>query len=314
MVGEQRFTPYGTRVAIDSAPAYPLPSYGWTGREYDGETGFYYLRARYYDPVEDRFTQADPIGYRGGDNLYAYVSGRVLSATDPSGEDVCYIEHHLTYLEYGNSGVIKPGSIGGYDKYVCEPDHEGPDGMAPISNPGGGGPGGSSSSGPSSSSSSSAASSTPNPRCSGVQVSLSVSAEAGGPTGFFGALFAGVSISVNLDLANGQFSVSISSSYAAGGGVYAGAGVAGGASYTPDAYLPPWSFTPSSDQEAIINFGVGEGGGIVLSKDDDGGYGASRDAGEVGMGIGVEVAQGGADRVTFAFPTLWGNRTCQTRQ
>lgn len=43
------------------------------------------LLARYYDPFEYRFIQEDPAGYAGGSNLYAYVEGAVLSATDPSG-------------------------------------------------------------------------------------------------------------------------------------------------------------------------------------------------------------------------------------
>jgi RHS repeat-associated protein len=84
-VAMQQFTPYRTRVPIDSTFPNPLPSYGWTDREYDAETGFYYLRARYYDPTELRFIQEDPSGYSGGPNVYAYVGGAVLSATDRSG-------------------------------------------------------------------------------------------------------------------------------------------------------------------------------------------------------------------------------------
>ncbi len=59
--------------------------YRWTGREYDRETGFYFHRARYYDPGVGRFVQEDPIGYAGGGNLYAYAGGNLLEARDPSG-------------------------------------------------------------------------------------------------------------------------------------------------------------------------------------------------------------------------------------
>ena len=65
--------------------ADPGLRYRWTGREYDKETGFYYFRARYYDPGAKRFIQEDPIGYGGGANLYAYVDGQPLEARDPSG-------------------------------------------------------------------------------------------------------------------------------------------------------------------------------------------------------------------------------------
>jgi RHS repeat-associated protein len=35
--------------------------YAFTGREYDAETGLYYYRARYYDPLTGRFISRDPI-------------------------------------------------------------------------------------------------------------------------------------------------------------------------------------------------------------------------------------------------------------
>ncbi|HSE28158.1 MAG TPA: RHS repeat-associated core domain-containing protein [Gemmatimonadales bacterium] len=81
--GGMRFDPYGTQV--DSAGSLLGLRYRWTGREWDGETGFYFHRARYYDPGAKRFISEDPIGYAGGENLYAYVGGAVLEARDPSG-------------------------------------------------------------------------------------------------------------------------------------------------------------------------------------------------------------------------------------
>jgi RHS repeat-associated protein len=61
-------------------------SYTYTGREWDRETGQYYYRARYYDPMEGRFINKDPIGFDGGDvNLYAYVGNNVTNYTDPTG-------------------------------------------------------------------------------------------------------------------------------------------------------------------------------------------------------------------------------------
>jgi len=48
--------------------------------------GFYYMRARYYDPEVGRFVSEDPIGFEGGDvNLYAYVGGNPILLFDPSG-------------------------------------------------------------------------------------------------------------------------------------------------------------------------------------------------------------------------------------
>lgn len=75
-------------------PSYsPLPAtavgnpYVYTGRRLDPETGLYYYRARYYDPVHGRFLQRDPLGYVDGLNLYAYVENNPVNRVDPSGLD-----------------------------------------------------------------------------------------------------------------------------------------------------------------------------------------------------------------------------------
>jgi RHS repeat-associated protein len=84
----QAYDPYGLTIQRDSAAdggVPTMPRYLWTAREYDPETGWYYLRARYYSASDRRFVQEDPAGYAGGDNLYAYVGGAVLEARDPSG-------------------------------------------------------------------------------------------------------------------------------------------------------------------------------------------------------------------------------------
>ena len=81
-----RYGPYGAVVSNDSSRTLTLKlRYQWTGREYDSETGFYFFRARYYDPGVRRFIQADPIGYGGGGNLYAYGDGGPLEGRDASG-------------------------------------------------------------------------------------------------------------------------------------------------------------------------------------------------------------------------------------
>jgi RHS repeat-associated protein len=48
--------------------------------------GFYYMRARYYDPEVGRFISEDPIGFEGGDvNLCAYVKNNPILLIDPEG-------------------------------------------------------------------------------------------------------------------------------------------------------------------------------------------------------------------------------------
>jgi len=48
--------------------------------------GFYYMRARYYDPEVGRFISEDPMGFDGGDvNLYAYAGNNPVMLVDPLG-------------------------------------------------------------------------------------------------------------------------------------------------------------------------------------------------------------------------------------
>lgn len=44
------------------------------GQHYDDESGMHYNRHRYYDPALGRYISQDPIGLRGGWNLYRYTS------------------------------------------------------------------------------------------------------------------------------------------------------------------------------------------------------------------------------------------------
>ncbi|MBK6780632.1 MAG: RHS repeat-associated core domain-containing protein [Gemmatimonadetes bacterium] len=61
--------------------------YHFAGREYDSESGLYYMRARYYDPALGRWISEAPIGIAGGLNVYAYAGNDPVNLTDPSGLD-----------------------------------------------------------------------------------------------------------------------------------------------------------------------------------------------------------------------------------
>lgn len=80
--GTQLYDAWGNKLAVTASGT--IAQYGYTGREPD-ETGLIYYRARYYDPSVGRFTQRDPSGFNGGLNLYAYVGGNPINATDPTG-------------------------------------------------------------------------------------------------------------------------------------------------------------------------------------------------------------------------------------
>ena len=80
---QNAFTAFGNQLRAAGAE---VTSLRYTGREFDDETGLYYYRARFYDPLIGRFLQEDPIGFDGGINLYAYVNNNPVNANDPSGE------------------------------------------------------------------------------------------------------------------------------------------------------------------------------------------------------------------------------------
>ena len=99
---EQGSTAYVTGITGETENLYSYDGFGnllesregitnrilYTGQQYDQETGQYYLRARYYNPVIGRFTQEDT--YRGdGLNLYAYCDNNPVMYYDPSGHQEC---------------------------------------------------------------------------------------------------------------------------------------------------------------------------------------------------------------------------------
>ncbi len=62
--------------------------FGFTGREWDADSGLYFYRARYYDPGVGRFISRDPVGLTGGPNLYMYAANNPVSNVDPTGNFV----------------------------------------------------------------------------------------------------------------------------------------------------------------------------------------------------------------------------------
>ena len=71
----------GTLTTVDTV----TNPFRFAAREYDTETGLYFLRSRYYDPAIGRFISEDPIGFTGGINLYAYSGNDPVSNRDSYG-------------------------------------------------------------------------------------------------------------------------------------------------------------------------------------------------------------------------------------
>ena len=89
VVAFYRYDAFGVHQAASGGGDNP---YRYAGYTYDGETGLYYLRPRYYDPETARFLSEDTYLGNAGDplslNLYAYCRYNPLRYTDPTGHIV----------------------------------------------------------------------------------------------------------------------------------------------------------------------------------------------------------------------------------
>jgi RHS repeat-associated protein len=107
------YSPYGETQALGVDGDIPANSNQYTARENDGRIGgtgggsLYYYRARYYDPVLKRFVSEDPIGLRGGRNLYAYVEANPINSSDPLGLTAQDIQNmvELVYITQSDLNV-----------------------------------------------------------------------------------------------------------------------------------------------------------------------------------------------------------------
>jgi RHS repeat-associated protein len=61
---------------------------GYTGHQWDNDTGLNYMQARYYDPLLARFYSNDPLGFRDvhSFNRYAYANNNPYKYIDPDGQ------------------------------------------------------------------------------------------------------------------------------------------------------------------------------------------------------------------------------------
>jgi RHS repeat-associated protein len=83
----EQYYPYGSTSLQSgrSTAEVSLKRYRYTGKERDGESGFYYHGARYYAPWLGRWMSPDPAGLIDGPNRYSYARNNPIRLVDPDG-------------------------------------------------------------------------------------------------------------------------------------------------------------------------------------------------------------------------------------
>jgi RHS repeat-associated protein len=88
IISYEEYHPYGTVAyqAVNRTIRATAKRYRYTGMERDEESGLSYHSARYYLPWLGRWLSSDPIGIKGGSNLYAYASSNPILKYDLYGQ------------------------------------------------------------------------------------------------------------------------------------------------------------------------------------------------------------------------------------
>src|SRR5205823_3078293 len=103
-VAKYIYDSFGNLIA-KSGPLADANVYRFSSKEYHSNSGLYYYGFRFYDPNLQRWLNRDPIGERGGINLYAFVGNSPINRRDPLG------------LAYGNPISGPSGPVGPSDPY-----------------------------------------------------------------------------------------------------------------------------------------------------------------------------------------------------
>ena len=106
MAAVYTYSAWGVKVSVKDAAGNNITStshvahlnpFRYRGYMYDEETGFYYLRSRYYNPEMGRFLNADGLVSTGqgldGNNMFAYCNSNPIGYIDNNGTHrVCALE------------------------------------------------------------------------------------------------------------------------------------------------------------------------------------------------------------------------------
>ena len=89
IINYEEYHPFGTTAyqAVNQDIRAAAKRFRYSGMERDEESGLNYHSARYYLPWLGRWLNPDPIGIKGGINVYRYAYNNPVKLSDPSGLD-----------------------------------------------------------------------------------------------------------------------------------------------------------------------------------------------------------------------------------
>jgi RHS repeat-associated protein len=104
VIGRAAYSAYGLVASKDGDMASPFLFNGQWGIQTDAN-GLLNMRARYYSSYLMRFLSADPIGFSGGLNWFAYANNNPISLSDPFGLDAIFL--YGSNENHGDDGFFK---------------------------------------------------------------------------------------------------------------------------------------------------------------------------------------------------------------
>jgi len=121
----EHYTPFGAK--LENSEASQANRVGYTGHQFDNDTGLVYMQARYYDPVIGRFYSNDPAGFSNVHNFnrYTYANNNPYRYTDPDGKNSMDMRLDLRVERLGSGEITK-------SEYKAENSAEAAGGLAAV--------------------------------------------------------------------------------------------------------------------------------------------------------------------------------------
>jgi len=115
--GRLEYDPFGSATVVTGASVAGL---GFGGLRLSDFSGLHLALYRAYDSRLGRWISEDPIGIKGGINLYAYVGNESVNGIDPSGLVKMPIGGGKSDCDYYKKKCDDSGACGPKDEYACK--------------------------------------------------------------------------------------------------------------------------------------------------------------------------------------------------